>query len=392
MESTKPRMEKCAYLGVDVTDRFSNARRRMDVCGLKITGKDIIAYFWTWTWDSGDRIDVSAVLPEVRVARSVMLDAPRGLAQAGYSIRSSEKKLAAAGKTGDVRPPLTQPYGGFIGSSLDLFAAFHFAGLAVSPSSMLGICEVYPAAIWTRLGRRIPNKHRLAGREARVAILQVLGVTLPTAVPTHDQLDACAAALVGAAADDQIPGMKVISVGDPVWWDDTHKCLREGPILIPQIDVALRVRLEKIVEPWTSILPPPRARITNTSGEPAIKLSRSIELPVRPILAGATREDRAAELVDLLVAELIAGRPTLCTYKAAISIILGYSKYTPAYGAQLIKLATQGATFEVDGLGQIKLDTFLVNQNYRPGGKHWDNATYSEAEWDRAFVGAAIIE
>jgi hypothetical protein len=117
-----------------------------------------------------------------------------------------------------------------------------------------------------------------------------------------------------------------------------------------------------------------------------------MELPVRPILAGATREDRAAELVDLLVAELIAGRPTLCTYKAAVSIILGYSKHTPAYGAQLIKLATQGATFEVDGLGQIKLDTFLVNQNYRPGGKHWENATYSEAEWDRAFVGAAIIE
>jgi len=364
----------------------------MDVCGLEMRGNDIIACFWTWSWEPGDRINVSAVLPEVRAARSLMLDAPQGLAQVGCSIRCSERTLGAAGKTGDTRPFLTQPYGGFIGSSLDLFAAFHFAGLAISPASMLGICEVYPAAIWTRLARRIPNKHRLAGREARVAILQVLGVAIPTAAPTHDQLDACAAALVGAAADDRIPGMKVVPVGDPVWWDTTHNCLREGPILIPQIDAALAGRLERIVAPWTSMLPPPRRRITNTSRKSVMKLSRSMEPAVRPVLAGATREDRAGELFELLVAELIDGRPTLCTYRAGVAMILGYAKYTPAYGAQLIKLATQSVTLEVDGLGEIKLDTFLVNQNYQPGDKHWENATYSQAEWDRAFFGAAVIE
>lgn len=112
----------------------------------------------------------------------------------------------------------------------------------------------------------------------------------------------------------------------------------------------------------------------------------------RPVLAGATRQDRAVELFEQLVADLIDGRPTLCTYKAAIAIILGYSKYTPGYGAQLIKLATQSVTYEVAGLGEIKLDTFLVNQNHRPGDKHWEDATYSESEWERAFFGAAVIE
>ncbi len=42
-----------------------------------------------------------------------MLDGPQGLARVGCRIRSSERSLAAAGKTADIRPLLTQPYGGF---------------------------------------------------------------------------------------------------------------------------------------------------------------------------------------------------------------------------------------------------------------------------------------
>jgi len=96
---------------------------------------------------------------------------------------------------------MTQPYGGFIGSSLDLFAAFHTVGLTVGSTSSIGLWEVYPAAIWTRLARRLPNKRRSAGRQARAAILKALGVALPDAALSHDELDACAAALLGAAAD-----------------------------------------------------------------------------------------------------------------------------------------------------------------------------------------------
>jgi Protein of unknown function (DUF429) len=90
--------------------------------------------------------------------------------------------MAAAGKTADVRPPTSQPYGGFIASSLDLFAAFHAAGLFLVSGVPTRLYEVYPAAMWTRLARRLPNKRRRDGREARAALLETLGVRVPEAL------------------------------------------------------------------------------------------------------------------------------------------------------------------------------------------------------------------
>ena len=78
--------------------------------------------------------------------------------------------------------------------------------------------------------------------------------------------------------------------------------------------------------------------------------------------------------------------------EAAVAAILGHQKYTPAYGSQLIDLARRTASFEIAGLGDIRLDTFLVSQKRRPGDGHWESATYSEDDWDRAFSGAALIE
>jgi len=338
----------------------------MDVCGLEPNGAGLIAHFWKWSWGLPGNVSVSAVLHEVRAARSLMLDAPQGLAQPGRSIRCSERTLGAAGKTGDTCPPLTQVYGGFICSSVELFAAFHGAGLSISPASLLGVCEVYPAAIWTRLARRIPNKGRVAGREARAALMRGLGVALPSAVPTHDQLDACAAALLGAAADGHISGMKVASVGDPVSWDPTSGCLREGPILVPHLDPDLSARLEEIAQPWTSVVPETRRRIVRPAGGSPMKRDPTARNVRRPVLAGSTRESRAAELFTQLVAEIVE---TAALYVQSV-----------------------GVTFEVDGLGDIHLDTFFVNQKYRPGDKHWEHATYSEHEWDRVFSDALVIE
>jgi hypothetical protein len=392
MKSTKPSTTTCAYLGCDVTDRFSKAARVMDVCGLRVEGNGLAAHFWTWSWGQSSHLSLTALLPEVHASRSLMLDAPQGLAQIGRTIRDSERKLRAAGKTGATRPPLTQVYGGFISSSLDLFAAFHAAGLAISPASLRGLCEVYPAAIWRRLARRLPNKHLAVGRAARVVIMRALGVVLPDAL-THDQLDACAAALLGAAADGRIPGVSVVAIGEPVWWDATHECLREGPILVPDVDPTVLIRLEALLRPLTSMLPPRRQRTSRPRVRLATKLNPSSRAVVaRPILAGVTRQDRAADLFERLVGELMKGRPTLCTYKGAVASILGYPKFTPAYCAQLLKLATAGPGVELDGLGEIHLDTFLVNQKYRPGDKHWEHATYRQAEWNRMFFGAVIIE
>jgi hypothetical protein len=119
-------------------------------------------------------------------------------------------------------------------------------------------------------------------------------------------------------------------------------------------------------------------------------VSESSTVP-RPFLDGATRENRAGQLFELLASELLAGRPTLCSHKAAVDVVLGYEKYTPAYGSVLLKLATRTGAFEVDSLGEIRLDTFLVSQKHRPGDGHWKSATYTPAEWERAFSAPAVI-
>jgi hypothetical protein len=321
-----------------------------------------------------------------------MLDGPQGLARVGYGIRSCEKVLAAAGKTADVRPPTSQPYGGFIASSLDLFAAFHAAEVFVAPGLSAPLYEVYPAAIWTRLARRLPNKRRRDGRQARAAILQALGVAVPDGLLSHDQLDACVAALLAAAADGRIEGITVEAVGDSVFWDDETACLREGQILVPEVDSAVRTKLQAVVRPWEMARAAKRPKVVRPGASVATTAFDESPTVPRPVLDGATREDRAAQLFELLVSELLAGRPTLCTYKAAVAVVLGYAKYTPAYGSLLMKLATGTGAFEVDSLGEIRLDTFLVNQKHRPGDGHWDSATYTSAEWDRAFSAPSVIE
>lgn len=391
MISTKETGATCTYLGVDITDRYSDSARPMDVCGLEISGDKLIPHFWTWCWGPRASTNVTELLPEISAARAVMLDGPQGLARVGHGIRSCEKALAAAGKTADVRPPTSQPYGGFIASSLDLFGAFHAARLFLASGVPTCLYEVYPAAIWTRLARRLPNKKRSSGRQARGAILKVLGVVLPDAALSHDELDACAAALLGAAAEGHIAGIGVAAVGDTVFWDETMGCLREGQILVPQVDSELRGKLETVVRPWALVPAAGCPAIARPRVSAPTRLIENGRTVVRPVVTG-TREERAGKLFDRLVLDLVEGRPTVCTYKAAVAIVLGYPKYTPAYGSQLTKLATRTGVFEVDGLGQIRLDTFLVNQQYRPGDKHWDSATYSKGNWDRTFSGAVVIE
>jgi predicted nuclease with RNAse H fold len=393
MISTKETGATCTYLGVDITDRYSDSARPMDVCGLEINGDKLIPYFWTWCWGSRGSTDVTELLPEISAARAVMLDGPQGLARVGHGIRSCEKALAAAGKSADVRPPTSQPYGGFIASSLDLFAAFHAAELLLPSGVQTRLYEVYPATIWTRLARRLPNKRRRDGREARAAILKTLGVLIPEAVLSHDQLDAVAAALLGAAADGRIHGVRVVAVGNAVYWDHATHCLREGQILVPEVDSELRAQLQTAVRRWelpakagSSIGAPPRESVSANRAEDGRTMAR-------PVLTGTTAEERGYQLLELLVAELLAGRPTLCTYKAAVAAVLHQPKYAQGYGSQLTKLASETKVFQIDGLGEVRLDTFVVNgRTKRPGDGHWESATYTQDEWNRAFRAATAIE
>jgi hypothetical protein len=224
---------------------------------------------------------------------------------------------------------------------LDLFAAFHAAEVFVASDPSTPLYEVYPAAIWTRLARRLPNKRRSAGRQARGAILKVLGVALPETAITHDQLDACAAALLGAAADGHTPGIGIAAIGDTVFWDEATGCLREGQIRDPLVDPGLRVKLETAEGSWQLAPAAESRKIARPRALPSTKLSSNECIVDRPVLTATAREERAGELFDYLVREMVDGRSTICTYKAAVALVLGHSKYTPAYGSQLIKLAAR---------------------------------------------------
>ena len=112
-------------------------------------------------------------------------------------------------------------------------------------------------------------------------------------------------ALLGAAADGRIRDIGVVAVGDSVFWDDVTGCLREGQIVVPNVDSGLRAELQTIVRRWeltanarSSIAAPPRASGT------ARRLENGHSV-VRPVLTGAPAEERGDQLLELLVAELL---------------------------------------------------------------------------------------
>jgi hypothetical protein len=225
------------YLGVDLTDRYAKSCRDIDVCGLRrAENGTLTASFWVWRWDAGPgALDVTAIANELSAARAAMLDGPQGLATAGESLRACERCSAAAGKTPHMRPqPMGRPFAGYICSSLDIFAELKHAGTNISPSRFLGgVSEVYPAHIWKILaGRPLAKKSTLKGRAERKRILEDLGVSGLPERPTHDQNDACVAALLAAAADGAVPDISAEGIGSPLS-ADPDGTMREGQMVIP---------------------------------------------------------------------------------------------------------------------------------------------------------------
>ena len=227
------------YVGGDLTDRYAKGRKDIDVCGLTPgENNKLTASFWSWKWDAApEQLDVTAIAKELTATRTAMLDGPQGLATKGNALRACEKLAAAPGRTPDARPAPGVPFAGFICSALDIFEALRRAATKISPPRFLGgVSEVFPGHIWTILGGcfALPNKRTEEGRRARKHILEALGVSGLPELPTHDQNDACVAAVMAAVADGAVPGITLIGIGSPLF-DDPPGTLREGLMVIPEV-------------------------------------------------------------------------------------------------------------------------------------------------------------
>lgn len=232
------------FVGVDLTSAFARRPRAIDLAILNdslscrfaqaswpdpalVTGRDPVSLRRLLATAIGDE-------PEQIWA----LDGPQGLAAIGQKMRHSERVLGTPGKTPDTLPPAAsrgRPFGDYIRSSVDLFAAL----LAAQPAPLLAglgdatvtnatLYEIFPGSEWTVLaGRRLPHKTSSAGRAARRALMSGLGVRgLPT-LPTADQNDALVGAYL-AWCTRHAPGLVDLRGLPPI---HTGGELREGYIL-----------------------------------------------------------------------------------------------------------------------------------------------------------------
>ena len=369
------------YIGADLTDRYSTACRSIDVCGLwSDESNKLAADFWVWQWDAGPgALDVSVVSSEIKAARAVTLDGPQGLATIGQNLRACERQSAAVGKTGDTLPPLTRPFGGFIRSSLDFSAALRQTGIEISPTRFLGgVSEVYPGHIWTILsGRRaLPNKLTEQGRIGRRNILEALGVVGLPPIPTHDQNDACVAALLAAAADYKVPGLNVNAIGVPLSID-SDGTLREGFMVIPEVTSKTRSLIYEAllkVPTLDVVAADPRKHVEPDNGVASV---------------------RANALLNRFIGRALDGRPEVCSYSWSYRYVFNasYGKWSQAYVNKVLALAQRTPPLELPGLGMVRLDTFVVSKtDGRPSIGHWKSARYDIEDWERVLGSAVVLD
>ena len=294
----------------------------------------------------------------------------------GNAIRLCERQSAAVGKTPDTRPALAKPFAGFIWSSLDLFNALHRGGARISPLGFVGgVSEVYPGHIWTILGNRrvLPRKSTPAGRAVRKRILEALGVVGLQGLPTHDQNDACVAALIAAAADGRVPGVSVTLIGSALVVD-IEGTLREGPMAIPQVTAAKADLISSVLGDTPLLDGPAPTVALPTSG------------PLNTTGDG---------LLSLLIAKAVEGDPQVCTYAWAYRVLFNssYSKWSQAYANRVIELARRTTPRELPGLGFVRLDAFIVSKKAgRPSDGYWPPAQHDREDWERVLGCATVLD
>jgi hypothetical protein len=286
-----------------------------------------------------------------------------------------ERQSAAVGKTPDARPAITKPFAGFICSSIDLFDALRCEQIAISPAGFIGgVSEVYPGHIWNILsaGMPLPKKSTESGRLARKRMLDALGVCGLPSLPSHDQNDACVAAILAAASDGQLPGVSATFIGAPLSVD-LNDTLREGPMVIPMVTDAAADRIANALrEICVSDAPAP-----------------GVEIASEPPHAGAEN------LLVYLIAKAVEGDPQICTYGWASRTLFNtsYAKFSMAYAQKAIQLACRTRPRELPGLGLVRLDTFIVSKKDGfPSDGYWPAAHHDREEWGRVLGNATILD
>ena len=100
--------------------------------------------------------------------------------------------------------------------------------------------------------------------------------------------------------------------------------------------------------------------------------------------------DNANRLLAHLVHCVNSGYPTVVNYRIAYEEIFGLLRgrpYSRAYGDQAIRVARQTTPTYLEGLGNVRLDTFIVSKDRCiPGDGHWDDVDYDEEQWLAIFA------
>jgi hypothetical protein len=234
--------------------------------------------------------------------------------------------------------------------------------------------------MWTALISGLPKKGTSEGDRLRSSLLGMLGLIGLSHSLTHDQNDAAIAAVAAAALDGVVPGVAGQLVGDALYVDQGG-ILREGPMVRLVVNSAdLRRRLTTLVAP---ALPSARPMI------PAV---------FRPIVSPAASEKRkqwsAADLHARFVEAVNGGRPMIASYSWVYSRLFGSipTPWSQGYAGKVASIAQQTIRSQVNGLGLVALDTFVVATTTRvPSPGHWPAVSYQKGEWDRVFRGAQLL-
>lgn len=99
-------------------------------------------------------------------------------------------------------------------------------------------------------------------------------------------------------------------------------------------------------------------------------------------------------LLAQFVATFETGRPHLATYSWIFSRLFGYQPkpWSQGHGVKVISDARTATPLPLRGVGQVRLDTFIVGEKTRlPGPGYWRSAPCSGDEWTRAFAGAVLL-